>query len=91
MDSVVASPSTDVNVKITKECRTLDNKEKIGISILSAIVAVLIFTSFMFNKTNMVFGSLFKTVDENERPTSAGMILHGVVLAVVFYLMMIYW
>jgi len=71
---------------------TINNQKKWMISFISAIVFVLVSTPQTFKLTNSIFEKYFciKTIDEFEKPTWSGILLHALVFMIISRLLMNY-
>ena len=77
---------------MSKEISTTTDQQKWMISFISGIVFILVSTPQTFQLTNSIFEKYFciKTIDEFEKPTWSGIILHGLVFMLITRLLMNY-
>ena len=70
----------------------VDEQKKWMISLLSAVVFVLVFAPQTFKITNDIFEKYFciKTIDEFEKPTWSGILIHALVFMLISRLLMNY-
>lgn len=70
----------------------VDEQKKWMISLLSAVVFVLVSAPQTFKITNDIFEKYFciKTIDEFEKPTWSGILIHALVFMLISRLLMNY-
>ena len=70
----------------------VSNDKKWAISFISALIFIIISTPQIFNLTNNFSKTYFniETIDEFEKPTWFGIILHGIVFMLITRLLMNY-
>lgn len=67
-------------------CPCLSNQKKMYISIQTAIIALIVFNPLLFKMMGSVLGDWVSS--QAGLPTMAGLLLHGVVFAVILYFLM---
>ena len=67
-------------------CPCLSNQKKMYISIQTAIIALIVFNPLLFKMMGSVLGGWVSS--QAGLPTMAGLVLHGVVFAVILYFLM---
>lgn len=89
---MVQEPEREVMAQEAPKKDEISNSKKWLISIMSGLVALLVFSPFLFSMTNLVttrLGKLsFAACSPSGRPTFPSIILHSVVFALVTRLLM---
>ena len=57
-------------------------------ALIAAVVFALVSSPFMYGVTDNLLGSIVRTIDDNKVVTTAGLVLHAVVFAVIAYVLM---
>jgi hypothetical protein len=71
---------------MTKE---LTEADKWSISFFSALLFILISSPFMFKLTGYIFSAIGLTIQDDGCPNCAGIIIHGIVFAILIKLSML--
>jgi hypothetical protein len=66
----------------------ISNKQKIKISVVSALLFLLISSPFLYKLVDGLLGKLVQVADYNGCPTVAGLVIHAVVFGLIVYLLM---